>query len=291
MPRGKTAASFALINACRRILEEVHPATIRAVCYRLFVAGLLESMAKKCTNRVSTQLVYAREQHLIPWSWVVDETREPERIPAWDDPADFVKTVKRAYRRDRWAHQPHRVEVWSEKGTVRGTLAPVLEAYGVTFRVMHGYASATVLYDVAQESRRDRRPFIVLYAGDWDPSGLHMREVDLPQRLADYGAAIAIRRIALTEADVTAGELPAFAAETKQGDPRHRWFVERYGERCWELDALNPRAFRRRIEETLLTLIDADRWARCGLAEAAECDSLQTILGNWQTAISRQASP
>jgi hypothetical protein len=42
---------------------------------------------------------------------------------------------------------PDRVEVWSEKGTVRGVLDPVLKEYGVGFRVMHGFGSATSVYD------------------------------------------------------------------------------------------------------------------------------------------------
>jgi hypothetical protein len=33
----------------------------------------------------------------------------------------YINAVRRSYRRDRWADQPDRVEVWSEKGTVRGT--------------------------------------------------------------------------------------------------------------------------------------------------------------------------
>ena len=158
MPRGKAASSLQLIDACYTILEEIQPATVRAVCYRLFVGGDIASMAKTCTNRVSSQLTYAREEGLIPWEWVVDETREAERVPAWTDPEAYVDVVKRSYRRDRWAQQPRRVEVWSEKGTVRGTLAPVLNEYGVTFRVMHGFASATSLNQVAEESaeRRER---------------------------------------------------------------------------------------------------------------------------------------
>jgi hypothetical protein len=259
MPRGKTAKSLALIESCRRILQEIHPATIGAVCYRLFIAGVLESMAKTCTNRVSDQLVYAREHGMVPWDWIVDETREAERVPAWNNPAVFVHTIRRAYRRDRWAEQPRRVEVWSEKGTVRGTLAPVLEAYGLTFRVMHGYASATVLYDVARESRRDPRPLTVLCAGDWDPSGLHMSEVDLPARLSAYGANMVLERMALTEDDVTAGELPSFEADTKTRDSRYHWFTDRYGTRCWELDALNLVDFRDRVEETVTDLIDWER--------------------------------
>ena len=124
MPRGKTARSLALIDASVDILREIQPATVRAVCYRLFTLGLIESMAKTCTNRVSTQLVYAREHGLIPWTRIVDETREAERAPTSEDPDDYARTVQRAYRRDRWALQPRRVEVWSEKGTVRGTLEP-----------------------------------------------------------------------------------------------------------------------------------------------------------------------
>ena len=61
MPRGKAQKSLDLIAACRDILAEIQPASVRAVCYRLFVAGHIDSMSKNNTNRVSTQLVYARE--------------------------------------------------------------------------------------------------------------------------------------------------------------------------------------------------------------------------------------
>ena len=71
-----------------------------------------------------------------------------------------------------------RVEVWSEKGTVRGVLAPVLDEYAVGFRVMHGFCSATTVHDVAEDD--DGRDLIVLYVGDYDPSGLFMSEHDLP---------------------------------------------------------------------------------------------------------------
>ena len=37
--------------------------------------------------------------------------------------------------------------VWSEKGTVRGVLQPVLDDYAVGFRVMHGFSSATTVIE------------------------------------------------------------------------------------------------------------------------------------------------
>jgi len=92
---------MALIDAASATLAEIRPASIRAVCYRLFTMGLIGSMTKAETNRVSVQLTYAREEGFIPWDWIVDETREAERVNAWEDTAAYVETVKRAYRRDR----------------------------------------------------------------------------------------------------------------------------------------------------------------------------------------------
>jgi hypothetical protein len=290
MPRGKTAKSLALIDACRDILQEIQPAPVRAVCYQLFVRQLIESMAKTCTNRVSAQLVYAREEGLVPWDWIVDETREAERPHTWADPERYINVVMRAYRRDRWALQSRRVEIWSEKGTVRGTLAPVLRDYGVTFRVMHGYASATTVYEVAQESQADARPLIVFYVGDWDPSGLHMSAVDLPSRLEAYGAEITLFRLAIDGDEAARVQLPSFSAETKRTDARYQWFSQRHGSTCWELDAMSPVDLRARVEEALQANIDWDAWQRCDVAEQAERRSLHQVLGNWRAAIAGQAT-
>ena len=134
MGRGKSRETIALISAARTILSEIQPASVRAVCYRLFTMGVIASMSKSETNRVSTQLTWARENRVVPWSWIVDETRDAERISAWENPDAYVDVVSRSYRRDRWVDQPEWLEVWSEKGTTRGVLAPVLHKYGVTFR-------------------------------------------------------------------------------------------------------------------------------------------------------------
>ena len=240
----------------------------------------ITSMAKAETNRVSTQLTWAREQRLIPWEWVVDETREPERVDAWENPAAFIETVQRSYRRDRWTDQPEWIEVWSEKGTIRGTLKPVLDTYGVTFRVMHGYGSATAVYQAAQDSQRGEKLLTVLYAGDYDPSGLHMSDVDLPRRLKEYGGVVDLIRLALTEQDTRSG-LPWFSTETKRHDPRFRWYFERHGSRCWELDALSPVTLRDRVEKSILDRLDREAWQRAQVTEHAECESLATILNAW----------
>ena len=218
---------------------------------------------------------------MLPWEWVVDEHRTGERVPSWDDPEDFARSVVRQYRRDRWITQPRQVEIWSEKGTIRGTLAPILSWSGVTLRVMHGYSSATIVHKVAEWTSYLDKPLLVFYIGDWDPSGMHMSEVDLPRRLEDYGGKVSIRRLALTDEDIWDGQLPSFPAEEKQTDARYQWFVERYGQTCWELDALSPAVLRARLEAALFEIIDREEWQRCMEAEEAEQRSLKEVLNRW----------
>jgi hypothetical protein len=113
-----------------------------------------------------------------------------------------------------------------------------------------------------------------------------MSEADLPGRLDEYGARVDLVRIALTEEDTPT--LPSFAAATKARDPRYRWFVNRYGPLCWELDALSPAILRDVVEGAILMHLNRTAWDRAGVAERAECESLSSILNAWP-GISRQA--
>lgn len=289
--RGKSQKSMELVSAAAEILREIQPASVRAVCYRLFVAGLIADMGKNSTGKVSKQLVYARENGLIPWHWIVDETRSAERAGVWDNTDQIINSAMEGYRRDNWQEQPHKLEVWSEKGTVRGTIWPVLSDYGVTFRVMHGFGSATTLNSVATMSAYSEKPLTVLYVGDFDCSGMCMSEVDIPQRLERYSGKATIRRIALTADDVAPGTtLPHFEAETKKGDSRHDWFVRRYGSKCWELDAMSPVDLRQRVENAILGMLDTDAWNHAREIEQVEVASMREFQQHWKDSKSRLVS-
>jgi hypothetical protein len=289
MGRGKAQRSLDLIDHSIAILREIQPTSVRAVCFRQFTAGAITSMAKGESNKSSRHLTYAREEGLVPWDWIVDEMREPERLGSWADPAAFVEAVKRSYRRDRWTDQPVRLEVWSEKGTIRGTLAPELHDYGVTFRLLHGFGSSTAVHQVAVDSLDSAKVMTALYVGDWDPSGFHMRLVDLQHRLEQYDGDVEIVRVAFTKDDILSG-LPSFATDTKRGDPRYRWYRGQFGARCFELDALSPVVLRDRVQGAILARLDHESWHRSDVAEQAERESLLDLLSKWPTSISRQAS-
>ena len=276
--RGMAQRSLDLIEAMYTVTEAAQPITGRGIGYKLFASGLIPSMERAEMQRVYRLLKEAREQGRIPWAWIVDETRELERVSTWANPAAYARAVARSYRRDFWDQQPVRVMVVSEKGTVRGLLRPVLDHFAVGFQVMHGFSSATIVYDISRDD--DGRPLIILYVGDFDPSGMYMSEKDLPNRFSKYdGNHVTTRRIALTRKQVKG--LPSFPAAGKRKDPRYKWFRSNYGDRCWELDAMDPNDLRVCVERAIVALIEPVAWQRCEIINQAERESLQTILQKW----------
>jgi hypothetical protein len=161
---------------------------------------------------------------------------------------------------------------------VSGTLRPVLEQYGITFRVMHGHASATEVRNAARDTFITARQLTVLYVGDHDPSGMHMSEVDLPDRLGRYGGSVELIRVAILWDDRR--DLPTFQA--KETDTRCDWYVERYGRFCCELDAMRPDVLRARIEAEIRSRMDLDAWAHALTVEAAEQESMRSFFGAWK---------
>jgi len=136
----------------------------------------------------------------------------------------------------------------------------------------------TAVYEAAIDN--DGRELVVLYVGDFDPSGFFMSEEDLPKRLAKYdGDHVDLRRIALTRDQVRG--LPSFPARDKRKDPRYRWFVANYGTECWELDAMDPNDLRDCVERAIIELIEPVAWERCETVNRAEQESLRTILEKW----------
>jgi hypothetical protein len=83
------------------------------------------------------------------------------------------------------------------------------------------------------------------------------------------------------------GDLPSFPADTKSKDTRHRWFVENYGNECWELDALPPPVLRERVRNAILSSINVAAWNHCARIETAERESLRSF--KWKGVFSDQS--
>jgi hypothetical protein len=98
----------------------------------------------------------------------------------------------------------------------------------------------------------------------------------LPRRIGEYGGEIEIRRVALLDADTERSQ--GLPLEDKQKDPRYKWYRQQcQGRRFWELDGLDPRILRDRVDQAIEGLIDRDAWDRCMVTEQAEYKSLNTV--------------
>ena len=225
--------SQVILDAAIAVIEAASsPMTVRQIYHQLVSRHVIENSRSRY-QAVSDLLVAARREGLIDWDAVEDRLRRPRHVPMWSDLRGFLDAVGRSYRRDTWADQPRRVEVWLEKDALSGIFEDMLRPYGVTLNVGRGYDGWSSIHRAAQ--RLDAGD-AVLYFGDFDPSGEDMVR-SLRERLADQGSEPVITKCALTLADIVAYDLPPDL--TKANDARAAAFVARYGERSSvELDAL-----------------------------------------------------
>ncbi len=266
-----------MVEAVNKILSEYNfPLTIRQIHYRLVSSGFYPN-TRSSYNGLSKTLVKAREDGEVDDTRIEDRARQVIEAPEGYAPDEYVtavsdwfKTIGGEYQADLWANQPGFVEVWVEKDALSSLINQVVEPYRVTVCPCRGYSSYTYIKRTAIDGRLRHvtKPIIILYLGDHDPSGLQMTE-DLESRLVKYGHGlnIAVKRVALTYDQVK--EYNLIPNPTKKADTRSQAYVSRYGDECWELDAVEPNELQRLVRSTIEELINQEAW-EAGLVQEAK---------------------
>ena len=269
----KTLDLFAAVNAILGQYEG--PLTLRQVFYRLVAAQQLEN-TRAAYCGLSKHLVNARLAGIVDDSRIVDRVRNTLRVPCWNDLPDFLETVRQSYRREKWTRQPYALVVWCEKDAVAGVLQPVTDRYEVLLFPCRGYDSYSALKDAGERIRRAGRPTVVLYLGDFDPSGQDMPR-DIRDRLTrDFGATFDLRVIALTREQVDEHDLPQNFA--KRTDSRAAAFIARHGDIAVELDALPPNVLQALVREHLDQFFDVTAFAEEVAREQDEQERLDALI-------------
>ena len=220
----------------------------------------------------------ARNDGRIEFRWMVDRSRPEYRPNVFDDAQEYAEVMKDGYRKDYWQLQPQRVEVWTEKDAIIGSIEKLTSDLGITVRVTRGFMSTTKIYEISKFIRRSEKPMTVFYLGDHDASGRAI-ETDLGDRIRSYGAKLTIKRLAIHASDIAKFKLPPL--RVKESDSRAAGFLRRYSNKCVELDALPPTELRRRIEEAVTAMLDRELWDRAVMVEKAELASIQEIVARW----------
>lgn len=239
--------------------------TLRQIFYRL-VAALLIPNTEVAYKSLSRSLTHARERLIIDPLALADRIRESHGGDyGWKDPKDFI--VERIeefgkawqiYARPLWTGQQILPILWVEKDALYPAVSQIADRYRVKVYQGRGYSSYTQVYEAAQEF--DSANLSVLFLSDFDPSGEDMPR-DIRERLEKYGAGeFKLKKLALTGDQVRDYGLPPMPA--KRSDPRFKAFVQSYGDRAVELDALPPDELEKIIVKEVEDHIDPDAWNR-----------------------------
>ncbi|MCG5239565.1 hypothetical protein MCW82_07255 [Azospirillum doebereinerae] len=257
--------------------------TLRQLYYQ-FVARALIPNTMQSYKRLGQIVNDGRMAGLIDWEAIEDRTRNVRSVSTWPTPKSIIEASARSFRLPRWRDQPCHVEVWIEKDALVGVIEPVCTAHFVPYFACRGYTSQSEQWRAGRRLARANelgKRVIVLHLGDHDPSGLDMTR-DNDERLALFAGdveAVEIRRLALNMDQVRKHKPPPNPA--KEADSRFADYVKRFGDKSWELDALDPTIIDTLIRDQLRELIDWRRWDAAVAREEAFRAQLANAAQAW----------
>lgn len=246
------------------ILEELSaykPLTLRQVYYQLVGKGLIENKVSQY-NMLSALLKWARIDGYISWNDIEDRVRAYHDLSGWHNSDNFIEASLRSflkgYRRDLLQSQQKYLEIWIEKDALSTIFTRVAGDYTVPVVVCRGFSSVSFLNEFKGRLKRlkGKEP-LMLYFGDFDPSGVEMlkaMKITLEDELGVKG--IKFKRIALLKNDIVKYRLPHNPDALKKTDTRAKKHIEAYGEVAVELDALRPDILEGKIKNALEKEID-----------------------------------
>ena len=247
--------------------------TIRQGYYRLVAKELiLNNMSEY--QAVSRALVKARREGSISYNAIEDRTRsisghdwgnENEEEDSFISSAiySFESSLNPqiSFSYSKWYRQPKRVIVLVEKEALAGIFSQVTMRNNVKFGACKGYLSETIkkeVYSIIKDYRRQELDVKILYFGDFDPSGRDIPR-DIKDALMEMGLSeddFSLEIIALNLKQIEAWKLPP--APTKKTDARSNKFVEKFGDKAVELDAIEPKLLTTLINDAILTHFDSE---------------------------------
>jgi len=257
--------------------------TIRGLHYQLVSIGMTNTIQHY--KRVVNAMIKARREGLIAYEKFSDNDREmmgttKANETILEDEIEHGKSAieswMKYYFKNRWENQPYYPEVFIEKKALQGVFNPICEKYNVALGACKGYPSLTFLNDTAKrfiEQERNGKIPIILYFGDYDPSG-----EDIPRsikaNIIELGCEnIQLTRFALMEDQVVEWNLPP--APAKETDSRTaKW--DGLGQ--VELDSVEPRKLQRLCEEAILSVFDKDLYSQLKDTERDEREVYVSVI-------------
>jgi hypothetical protein len=171
------------------------------------------------------------------------------------------------------------MELWIEKDALRSLFCRVADPYCISTVVCRGFSSVSFLKDFANRLEQyPAKEALMLYFGDFDPSGVEMLEAMIETLGNELGVlGVEFKRVALLQEDIFTYRLPHNPDALKRTDSRARKHLEAYGELAVELDALPPPVLEAKIRGAIEDELDMGAFRREQAIYSQELDKLNAL--------------
>lgn len=263
------AKSMDIVNKANEIIAELegqgYQLTLRQLYYQ-FIARDIFPNTERSYKRLIFIMNEARLAGLVDWDSLEDRTRNLQGNNHYETPEEYLARLANSFHLNTREGQSTYLEIWVEKEALVGVIGRVARKYDIDYFACRGYVSQSEQHDAALRIRdklyeHDRA--IILHLGDHDPSGIDMTR-DIEDRmklfLAHYGCSqqFTIQRLALNMAQVKKYKPPENPA--KVTDSRFVGYEAEFGDKSWELDALEPRIIDKLIDDAVREHTDIELW-------------------------------
>jgi hypothetical protein len=159
--------------------------------------------ARQPAQDVSDALIDLRELGLVPWQWIVDETREVVEWSSAPSVYSYVIEAAATARIDCWDGRLAPLVICEARST-KGVLQRITAEYLAPITATNGQCGGFLVTDIAPLLRGNGRP--VLYIGDHEIRGPADQIEDNTRKYLEKhaGRALDFTRIALTQEQVAA---------------------------------------------------------------------------------------
>ncbi len=276
MAKDKFTRSWITENSIE-VLSDYEPGvlTLRGLYYQLVARGMTNSLQHY--KRVVGAMIDARWNGIVDFDAFSDRDRAMigETKFATTDVGESIEEAKDAignwmqiYYKNRWENQPIYPEILIEKKALQGVFESVCARNRVALGACKGYPSLTFLNELSKRfitAEQDGKRPVILYFGDYDPSGEDIPRA-IQENIVRLGCeSIEVRRIALMREQVLEWRLPA--APAKLTDSRTaKW----NGLGQVELDAVEPRKLQALCQSAIDDIFDEDLYGELKAVENEE---------------------
>ena len=265
-----------LQRACLKLLEEHEadraiPTSGRFIFYELVGRGTIPKVYRKPDGTpkprtpaqdVAEALYHLREKEIVPWSWIVDETRALDSWRYASSAYRYVEDRLSEFRLDLWEGEPPPL-ILCESRSLAGVLREIAGTYLCPLAATNGQVGGFLHTDIGPliEESVDGAVQRVFYLGDLDFSGGQI-ETNTRKVLSRYGD-LEWEKIAITEDQADERSLPAIQKPDKRFKPvRYFDAIETEALKQTEIQRILTERLDRELPEPLAVVFDREREQR-----------------------------